>query len=108
MVSRRRTDLQSAAVASAAHDPNFYFYLLADLRSLAGVWCRIRVTIPSSQLERLMTSPEVECDNVFFAPPSLEQKQARRGIPLSLHHTALQAAVYPTFCVLERNENLHL
>jgi phosphodiesterase/alkaline phosphatase D-like protein len=26
------------------------------------LWYRIRVTIPSSQLERLMTSPEVECD----------------------------------------------
>ena len=26
------------------------------------VWYRIRVTIPSSHLERVMTSPEVECD----------------------------------------------
>ena len=25
-------------------------------------WYRIRVTIPSSHLERVMTSPEVECD----------------------------------------------
>ena len=25
-------------------------------------WSRIRVTIPSSHLERVMTSPEVECD----------------------------------------------
>jgi hypothetical protein len=27
-------------------------------------WYRIRVTIPSSHLERVMTSPEVECDMI--------------------------------------------